>query len=428
LKKHLSRQDLVSLVAAFATGLAATAYAALFRLADGLSRQLWLYPWSLLWTTPACFLVGWWLVKRWAPEAKGSGIPQVMAAIESMDGEKASHLPERLLSLRVAVVKVLSSFFCVLGGGAVGREGPTIQIAASIFYGAGRRSGKSDDANRHFGLIAGGAAGIAAAFNTPLGGLVYGIEELASDHFNRFKTSLIASVIVAGLVAQGISGSYLYIGVPALTGIGLRALPWALALGAFSGLGGALFGRALFWLVQCRKRLVTSPGRGVWTALGTGLAVALLAILVEPRSLGAGREVILGILFRGETADLKLLVCRFFSPLISYFSGCAGGVFAPSLAAGGILGSLAAGWAHSPYGNLFVLFGMAGFLTGVTRAPFTSFVLVLEMTDRHIAVLLLMAAALAAHLASRLLEAESFYERVKRGYFEGGELERAGVG
>ena len=215
LTKHFS-SDLSYWIAAFLTGLIAVGYAFVISQAEKFSSGLLLsHPYVFLVFAPISFLASWGLVFRFAPEAKGSGIPQVMAAIELPEFEKNEGFLENLLGAKTLVIKVLSSVLCVIGGGAVGREGPTIQIAASVFHFVNRVSKRfSLSVNYHFGLIAGGAAGIAAAFNTPLGGLVFAIEELATSHFNRFKTALISGVIISGLVAQWLTGTYLYLGYP----------------------------------------------------------------------------------------------------------------------------------------------------------------------------------------------------------------------
>jgi H+/Cl- antiporter ClcA len=411
--------DISYWVAAFLTGLAAVGYASLVRHAENLSRNFFIdHPYALLALSPLCFVVGWWVVYRFSPEARGSGIPQVMAAIESIDTSKAEHpYLERLLGLKTAGIKVLSSFFCVLGGGAVGREGPTIQIAASIFHFVNRKSEKYfHHKNYHFGLIAGGAAGIAAAFNTPLGGLVYGIEELATSHFNKFKTSLISGVIIAGLVSQWILGTYLYLGYPQVSRITFLITLYATVVGAITGVFGAIFGRILF-IFGGKIRGLKKTSHFLAVAVFCGLALAAFSIFVDERGMGPGREIVIQLLFKdGGSADWKLALSRFISPIISYLSGCAGGIFAPSLAAGGALGAVLGYLLDSSAQNIFILVGMIGFLTGVTRAPFTSFVLVLEMTDRHTAIMPMMLAALAASMISKLIDPHSFYEQVKSTY------------
>lgn len=406
-------------LASFLTGLAAVGYAAIISLAEKFSRELYSdNPYYCLISAPLCFVMGWWLVYRFSPEARGSGIPQVMASIELIDSSKVQHpYIERLLGMKTAGIKVLSSFFCVLGGGAVGREGPTIQIAASIFHYINRKTEKLfQHTNYHFGLIAGGAAGIAAAFNTPLGGLVYAIEELATSHFNKFKTTLISGVIISGLVSQWILGSYLYIGYPKVSSISFAIVLITSLVGGITGLFGAIFGRILFGIGQSIKK-INNKSHLFLLAASCGLILATISVLFDVRAMGPGREVVIQLLFKEhELADFKLAILRFISPLISYISGSAGGIFAPSLAAGGALGSLIGNLLHMPSENIFILVGMIGFLTGVTRAPFTSFVLVLEMTDRHTAILPMMMASLFASMISKFIDKQSFYERVKESY------------
>lgn len=408
--------------AALATGLIAVGFASLINYAERLSLQIFSsHPVLFLVMAPTCFVIAWALVHFFAPGASGSGIPQVMAAIDAYSeghAQKPDSM-EKLLGMRIVVIKVLSSAICVMGGGAVGREGPTIQIAAAVFHFVRTRFGRyTRELNTEFWLITGGAAGIAAAFNTPLGGLVYAIEELATSHFNRFKVSLISSVILAGIASQLVSGSYLYLGYPVLKPVSFNSILWAILVGFIAGAGGALFSRALIFLTGVRTK-VKGIFRPALLAAACGLMMALLAVLFDPRSLGPGRETILELLFTSSAGfDWKLIAVRFVGPLLSYLSGAAGGIFAPSLAAGASIGHGLASLVSAPQENLFTLLGMIAFLTGVTRAPFTSFVLVLEMTDRHSAIFPMMLSAWMAMAAVKLLGGhESFYEYMKYRFY-----------
>jgi H+/Cl- antiporter ClcA len=378
-----------------------------------------MHPYYLFVVTPLTFLLGWWLVHRIAPEAQGSGIPQVMAAVETHKMPNQGPFIERLLGIRTVIVKVLSSGLCVMGGGAVGREGPTIQMGASIFHFVGRKSEKVSSHLQHdFWVITGGAAGIAAAFNTPLGGLVYAIEELTTTHFNKFKTSLIAAVIISGLASQWITGSYLYLGFPKLMDARLSIVPWTLLIGLVCGLMGAIFGKLLFKFSNKRRALMKERSFAL-VALGCGLGVAALTVFFDSRAAGSGKEITTHLLFTdGSGADWKLMIVRFVSPILSYLSGCAGGIFAPSLAAGASIGTFLANIFNIENSNLITLLGMIAFLTGVTHAPFTSFVLVLEMTDRHSAIFPMMLAALSASMIAKIVDRRSFYEHMKEYYIQ----------
>lgn len=419
LATHPSLQGLPFWVGSLLTGLAAVAYARAFHWISTVAERVSVAsPWALLALTPLSFVAGWWLVHRFAPEAAGSGIPQVMAA-HDLDHDRDNDPITRLLGLRTMVVKVISSLLCVLGGGAVGREGPTIQIAASIFHAIGSRAKAYWPRMSHRSwIIAGGAAGIASAFNTPLGGIVYAIEELSSASFGQFRSLLLTAVIIAGLMAQWMSGPYLYLGYPQLAPIDIGIVPPAIAVGIISGLGGGLFGVLLTRAIRWRSG-IRSARSLAGVAIACGLGLALLAIMVNREALGPGNQVMANLLFGAERGEQSgLAVVRFVGSVLSYVSGCAGGIFAPSLSIGAAIGGELRSVFHSQNPNLVVLLGMIGFLTGVTRAPFTSFVLVLEMTDRHSAIFPMMVTAVTALTAARFLGGHSFYELMKDQYLE----------
>ncbi|MGE0527159.1 MAG: chloride channel protein [Bdellovibrionales bacterium] len=407
-------QNLGLWISAVVAALISVGYAMLFRWLEGLGEKIYALHsgyWAFL-AAPAFFVLAWLVVRRFAPEAAGSGIPQIMAANEiDHDGPHRPYL-ERLLSPRVLVTKVLSSLLCVAGGGAIGREGPTLQISAGVFYLVGRQIRKVAPGFREqTWIVAGAAAGLASAFNTPLGGIVYAIEELGVVQFHKIRTALISAVIVSGLVAQWILGNYLYLGFPRLEVIGFSFLPWSLLVGAIAGYLGGSFGRILYILAISRQRL-GSQRKLLLLSICCGLIMAMLYQL-ERRAVGPGIEVITGLLFHDETSSSTLAATRFLGTMVSYLSGAAGGIFSPSLATGGAIGALLEDILRTGHPNLMVLLGMIGFLTGVTRTPFTAFILVLEMTDRHSAVFPMMMAALAAQSAAHFTDRKSFYERMK---------------
>ena len=157
-------------IASLLTGLIAVFYSKVFLLAESSTVVLFKsFHWLFFIITPACFLIAWWLVVRYEKFAGGSGIPQVMAAIELANPRDQGKVP-RLLSIRVIVIKIISSLFMVLGGGVVGREGPTIQIAGSVFRKVNQVLPEWwPKVSRRNMIMTGAAAGLAAAFNTPLG-------------------------------------------------------------------------------------------------------------------------------------------------------------------------------------------------------------------------------------------------------------------
>lgn len=404
---------------AFSVGLFAVGYARTFEGAIEITKHIYHYnPLIFLGLSPVCFLLGWWVNYRFAPAAAGSGIPQVMAAIDTCSNTRKPVL-EYLIGFKTCITKILSSLFVVLGGAAIGREGPTIHIAASLFYGMGVKFRKIwPSLNMQSMIIAGGAAGIASAFNTPLGGIVYAIEELATEGFNKFRSFLILAVIISGLVAQGLFGSYLYLGYPKIEPFDIQTFPFIIFVGVLTGLAGGVFGRILFVMTLYKKRVFNKKQMAV-AAATMGLGMASLIIVFGPLSIGSGSDLITQILFNKETdVHWSMIIPRFIGSLISYLGGAAGGIFAPSLASGAAIGSEIAYFVGPEHTNLLILVGMIGFLTGVTRTPFTAFVLVLEMTDRHSAIFPMMVSALTAYGASRLIDAKSFYEHMKINYLE----------
>ncbi len=411
-------QNAVLLLAALISGLAAVLYAQLFKYCEGLFRTTMdtkrEYVFAL---TPIFFLVAWWIVYKFSKESSGSGIPQVLASNEFDDNGIHKRQIKRFLSFRVLVVKTISSVICVIGGGAIGREGPTIQISASIFYIFGQKVKKYlPESRSHLWIISGASAGLAAAFNTPLGGIIYAIEELGAAHFNRIRTILLAAIIISGLIALWLSGNYLYLGFPKIGTEGISILPMAAFVGIIAGLAGGLFSSILFTLAKKRSR-IKAPRKLAFIAVLCGFLMAAM-IYWDPRASGSGLENLNEFLFHGKHADAELVLFRFFGTMISYLSGAAGGIFSPSLTIGGSLGGYIAQLFGSPDQNILILLGMIGFLTGVTKTPFTSFILVVEMTNKHSAIFPMMVTALLALIFSNTIHKQSFYERMKDLYLE----------
>lgn len=401
---------------AIIAGFVAVAYAKLFRIAESQFHQLLSHHSKATFiVTPMLFLFAWLIVRRYAPEAAGSGIPQIMAANEVDYNGKDRRIVDRLLSLRTAVVKVLSSLLCILGGGAIGREGPTLQICTSVFHFFGQQVRRfMPNSGEQIWVVAGAASGLASAFNTPLGGIVYAIEELGLVHFHKIRTALLSGVIVSGLVSQWLMGSYLYLGYPTLTPVGLSVMPQALACGLITGLLGAGFGRLLLFFLNQRLAIKKITPLIILT-ITCGLVMAAMSQF-DPRASGTGVDVISGFLFGKDKSSVMLIVFRFVGTMVSYLSGAAGGIFSPSLVIGGAIGSYLTNFFGDGHPHLMVLLGMIGFLTGVTRTPFTSFILVLEMTDRHVAIFPMMIVAITAQWISHLIDSRSFYEHVKEKY------------
>jgi len=411
-------------IASIITGLIAVLYTRLFLMAEGLTALVYhKHAWLLFILTPVCFLVSWWLV-RLAPYSRGSGIPQVMAAIE-ISNPKTERKVNKLLGIRVILVKVASSLVMAIGGGAIGREGPTIQIAASVFRKVNQvlPAWWPKVAKRNM-IITGAAAGLAAAFNTPLGGIVFAIEELTKTHFSYFKTAIFSSVIIAGLTAQGILGPYLYLGYPKIDRLSAFIFLGVILVAIISGLLGSGMSKLILVIMKWKSRFKFNREHILYVVC-CALIMVGLALFVDYGVLGSGKDLMQKVLFTPDKYSLWYMpLLRISGSILSFTTGAAGGIFAPALGAGASIGSMVSGWFQlsETNTNLLILSGMVGFLTGVTRSPFTSAILVLEMTDRHNVIFHLILAGMVASLVSILIDKHSLYDHLKVQYIK--ELEQ----
>jgi H+/Cl- antiporter ClcA len=403
-------------IASIVAGLVAVAYTRLFAMAEKFTKLIFSqHNWWLFILTPVCFLVSWWLVKVFSPYARGSGIPQVMAAIE-ISNPKSDKKVNKLLSIRIIIVKILSSLVMALGGGAIGREGPTIQIAAAVFR---KVNGLLPEwwpkLAKSSMIITGAAAGLAAAFNTPLGGIVFAIEELTKTHFSYFKTAIFSSVIIAGLTAQGILGPYLYLGYPKIGDLHNLIFLGVVLVAMMAGLAGSIMSKLILRMIVWKAKFKFAY-QHILYIVTCALLMAAFACFVNYGIIGSGKELIQKTLFTADKYTVWYMpLLRILGPMFSFATGGAGGIFAPALSAGASIGSLAASWFQSSETNtnLLILAGMVGFLTGVTRSPFTSTILVLEMTDRHNVIFHLILAGMVSSLVAMLIDKHSFYDHLK---------------
>jgi len=369
-------------------------------------REAWWWA-PLLWT-PLCTVLIVAATRRWWPGAAGSGIPQVMAALDPATPADERH---RFVSVRLSVAKVLLTSGGLLGGLSLGREGPSVQVAAGLMHAARRWLPARATVSAHGLLAAGGAAGIAAAFNTPLGGVMFAIEELTRRPEQRSSGLLIAGIVLAGLVGVSLNGNGAYFGVIHVAEL-QAALWWpALLIALGSGVLGGLFSRLLVMSLGG-----TVPGRLTrWRrerplrfAAACGLAVAVIGVATGGEVFGGGythtQALLQGEHARDATAWL-FAPLKFIATWLTAWSGVPAGIFAPSLSIGAAWGADVAaltGLAASQAPALIAL-GMAGFLAATTQAPLTAFIIVMEMVDGHAMVLSLMACALVASAVSRLL-------------------------
>ncbi len=360
--------------------------------------------------TPAGFALSAYLSRRYFPNSGGSGIPQAIAARALVD-ETAR---VRLVSLRVAIGKVALTTIGLLVGGSIGREGPTVQVGASVMYAVGHISPR-----RQRGLIlAGAAAGVAAAFNTPLAGIVFGIEEMSRSFETKTSGLVIGTVIAGGLVSLGLVGDYDYFGHTALVLSGVQGWIAVLLCGVVGGLAGGLFSRAVVaasgsWPGRAGRWLRTHP---VLFAAACGGVVAGCGLASGGTIYGTGYTQVLNMLSSGIRPPENFGVLKLLATLASAISAIPGGIFSPSLAVGAGLGQNLAHLLPGVPLQIVVVLGMVSYFAGVVQAPITAFVIVTEMTNDHAMVVPLMLAALIAHAHSRVVCREGIYHALSRNF------------
>ncbi|WP_026597028.1 chloride channel protein [Methylobacterium sp. 77] len=400
----LWRQRLLFLFGGLCVGLAAVAMAKLADWAQDVFR--WVLapsPLIALVVTPLGFAIAILLSIRVFPNSQGSGIPQVIAARHTEDPE----IRGALVSLKTAFGKILVMTFGLACGASTGREGPTVQVGAAIMAAVGRL-----DADRLPGVIlAGGAAGVAAAFNTPIAGIVFGIEELSRTYEARTSGLIVATVIAAGLTALAIQGDYTYFGTTKALlpfGPGWIAVP---ILGVLGGVAGGVFGRVTILFARGLPGRIGGAIRRHPIVFGglCGLGVALCGLASGGTVYGTGYEEARAMLHGTDAGNPAYAPLKFLSTVFSSISGIPGGLFAPSLSIGAGMGV----WLHGlfvdvPIGAL-VLIGMVAYLTGALQAPITAFVIVTEMTQDHSMMIPLMVTALIADAVSKLICREGLY-------------------
>ena len=401
--RPVSKAELSFWLGSVVVGFAAVFYAELVSQVQGIYFNCFSHhPYWISLATPLIFVIATYPVVRFAPDAKGSGIPQVLEAIELAKRSEVSAWGTQLISIRTAVIKVISTTLGFFGGASLGREGPTVQIASSVFAWIGKRvSGYKTKVSFQTFLTAGAAAGVAAAFNTPLAGIAFALEELAEEGFHHFKQWVMVSVIIAGITAQAFLGNYLYFGHPSADVPSLIVIPEALLIGVAGGLLGGIFGRLLG-----HQRIAFLPKTWWKRALFCGVICSGINFVTHGNTAGSGYEVTQRFFMGPTQAELPMLFAfeKLITTVFSYLSGMAGGIFSPCLSIGAGLGFLIGKIVHLSNLKACGLFGMVAFFSGVVQAPLTAVIIVTEMTDEHILIIpFLVTAFLAQRFASLLM-------------------------
>lgn len=388
---------------AICVGLVAILFAMACEWANAMFRRLLeISPYLPLVVTPLGLALIAYVSRKYFPGSQGSGIPQTIA---SLDPAEDRALRDRLLSLRVTTGKIALTVLGVCFGASVGREGPTVQIGASIMHNLGGLARFSRHDLERGLILAGGAAGVAAAFNTPLAGIVFAIEEMSRSFDEHNSSTILMTVIIAGITSLALIGNYSYFGHTTETLAFGRQWSLVVICGIAGGVLGGSFSRTLIEVNQGLSGLLGGwiRERPVAFAAVCGLLLALLGLASGNATYGSGYTEAKSLLDGGAALSQSFGLYKIAATLVSYVSGIPGGIMAPSLSAGAGLGAALAQWfTYAPAGATVIL-GMVAYFSGVTQAPITAFVIVMEMTDNHEMILPLMAAALIAKFCSRII-------------------------
>lgn len=382
-------------------GLAAIVFAKASNYAyAGFEHIVAISPFIPLVLTPGMFALLTWVTQGALKPTRGSGIPEVIATL----GIENHAFRQRILSLPIALGKMLLTLLGLLAGASVGREGPTVHVGAGLMYWLGQRFGFSDAKAVSRFILAGAAAGIAAAFNTPLAGVLFAIEELAGSYEHRLSGIVVTAVVFAGVVSLGVLGDYTYFGQMDASLSLLHDAFAVLLCGLCGGIGGGLFSRLILlgdsgplgWIRGLRVR---AP---ILFAAGCGLALALIGIYSGGTVYGTGYAQARELVQATHGSALAFGWEKLGANILSYWAGIPGGIFSPALAVGAGMGHTLSALFPAGDASAVVLLGMAAFLAGVTQAPLTSAVISLEMTANQGMVIPLLAVCLLARGISSL--------------------------
>lgn len=370
------------------------------------------YPWFAWTALPLGLMLIVWLTRRFAPYTAGSGIPQVIASLSVPYGSPKKHA----LGFRQTLYKIPLTFLGMLAGASIGREGPSVQVGAAVMASWGRWCKKRNLAFKGLQendlMAAGAAGGLAAAFNAPLAGVVFAIEELGRGVMLRWERQIFIGILAAGFVQVAIEGNNPHF--RSFYGVEMKnILMWALLTALVCGICGGVFARLLY-----KGAAATAPKRWrgwierhpVLTAGLLGLLLAALGTLTHGETYGTGYEAASAALRGQYEAQPLSALAKWLATVFSYWAGIPGGIFTPVLTVGAMIGQHMADLAGlTVSANVVVLLCMTAFLAAATQSPLTASVVMMEMTGSQSLLFWLLICALAAAQISRQFSPKPFY-------------------
>jgi H+/Cl- antiporter ClcA len=412
---RLWRRRLTFWAGCILVALVAIAFASLADAASNLFLRLQApRPWIAFLICPTGLAISLLLTRHVFPGAQGSGIPQVIAAQHMTDREAIG----RVLSLRIAAGKVALTLLGLASGASIGREGPTVQVGAAIMHTLGSLLRLPRPELERALALAGGAAGVAAAFNTPIAGVVFAIEELSHAFEARTSGTVLTGVILAGITTVALMGNYTYFGHASAQlnfGVGWIAV---LLCSVVGGLAGGAFSATLLRAARgipgrLGRLVVDHP---VLFAVLCGLLIAAIGVASGSQTYGTGYQQARGMVEGTTDLPISYVLLKFAATVVSYVSGIPGGLFAPSLSVGAGLGAWLSHFLPNAPAGAVVLLGMVAYFSGVVQAPITATVIVMEMTDNQAVTVPLLATSFLAFGFSRIVCRRPLYSVLARRY------------
>lgn len=348
---------------------------------------------------------------------EGTGIPQTMAALDM----KSDADRKKMLSMRVLLGKVLLTTLGLFSGASIGREGPTVQAGACIMFYCRKLTTFPQHLVQRGLILAGGAAGIAAAFNAPIAGIVFSIEEIGKSFDKRNLGVLLTVVLIASAVCIGLFGNYWFYGNVQTESTSLAGWVIIPVLAVAMGILGGAFSQIIVWVYPKVSALMLRKPIVVPAVIG-GI-IGLAGWMTGGLSLGTGFEEAQGMLMQGEEMAWYYAPIRMIATALTLLSGIPGGLFDPSLSAGAGFGHWFTNlihefdWAASIDPKLVMMIAMASFFAAVVQSPVTAVVIMVEMTNSVHSTMPMLVGALIAYGISRCICKESIYSALASNYF-----------
>ncbi len=411
------RRNIIFIGAAIITGLISILFGIGVVRASAIFTTLTTHrPWVPFLLCPLGFASIVLITRRIFPGAQGSGIPQAIAALDMPVQADI----DRVLSLRIAIGKFLLTLVGFAVGASIGKEGPTVQISCAVMNICGRFGFERSQTLQRLLILAGGAAGITCAFNAPLAGIAFALEEMAGGFDRRQIRSIILAAFASFITLLLLLGYHPYFGIASAHLLGadttLSVSFYAAICALLGGVFGGIFSRILIAPTKLLPGVINrlAGNRPVVFAGLCGLILAALGTLSHGQIFDASYSEARAALTQGVLPPPDFAPLKYLATLISYLSGIPGGIFAPSLAVGVGEGTLFNHLIPALPVSAFAMIGMAGYFSGVVQAPITATIIVIEMTSDLTMAVPVGIAAILGTIGSRLICPEPIYHAMAR--------------